>query len=320
MFFPESEVIAREHQDLFDVVEEVDARLSEMFSPAPLRPGDLASLIDADCNQVEGVLDLFVEQGVLFKAEMVECEHCQNLMSADAFQEAIEDEDDFECSICEHPFESDAKRIFVYRMTARSLARPKPCEDDAKKVLDDLARVECVFRRRGQMWVLKFQGETVFMQDSRGLFYIARLLAEPGRDIPAVMLLAAAEGIDTRITGGTSGPVLDDQARAEYGKRFRELQEELEDAKRHNDLGHIDRLQSEMEALGAEIGRATGLGGRKRERTDAEKVRKSVSMAVSRAIDSIEREHKTLAHHLRISISSGFSFKYAPERPIEWVT
>ena len=75
-----------------------------------------------------------------------------------------------------------------------------------------------------------------------------------------------------------------------------------------------------MEAFELEIARATGLGGTKREKTDAERVRKNVSMAVSRAIDSIRDEHAGLGRHLQNSISPGLTFRYDPEDKVGWLT
>jgi hypothetical protein len=170
------------------------------------------------------------------------------------------------------------------------------------------------------MWVLSLDGKTVYMKDSVGLVYIARLLSEPHRDIAAVSLLAARAGIDPRVAAGSSGPILDEQARKDYGRRYTELQEELAKAEAHNDLGRVSKMQAEMEALMTELASATGLGGRDREQTDAEKVRKSVSMAVSRDISKIEAEHESLARHLTASISSGRVFRYSPESPIDWLT
>ena len=85
---------------------------------------------------------------------------------------------------------------------------------------------------------------------------------------------------------------------SKYKQRYTELQEELVEAEDRNDLGRIAQLQSEMDAFGTELARATGLGGKKREKTDAERVRKNVSMAVTRAIDSIRDEHARLGQHL----------------------
>ena len=243
-------------------------------------------------------------------------------MSAAAFRKAIADEEDFECSSCGRPFRRRTPVITVYRMTAETLARPKPAVPtaDVELALRELDQFPNVFRRLGQIWVLKYDGKMILMQDARGLWYLARLLAEPGRTVPAASLLAAVAGIDPRITTGSSGRLLDDEAMANYRKRYAELQEELEDAERSNDLGHIARLQAEQEAFELEIARATGLGGRKREKTDAERVRRNVSMAVMRAIDSIRDEHDVLGRHFRNSISPGLTFCYDPERDPEWLT
>jgi hypothetical protein len=177
-----------------------------------------------------------------------------------------------------------------------------------------------VFRRNGEYWRLTFDGRTVDMKDSVGLAYICRLLNEPNRDIPAVSLLAARAGIDPRAASGSSGKLLEEADREKYGRLYRESSEELEDAKKNNDLGRIAKLQTQMDGLASELARATGLGGRSREKTDADKVRKSVSMAVSRDIERIAGKHAALGRHLQIAISSGYTFRYAPEQPIDWLT
>lgn len=126
MFFPESEAIARKHPDLLRVVTQVDDRLSTISSPAPLRAGDFACAIGADQNQVVSAFDLLAQNGVLSRTEMVECERCHNLMPGDAFRQAVEDEDDFECTTCSRRFSRWSEAIVVYRMTAPALARPRP--------------------------------------------------------------------------------------------------------------------------------------------------------------------------------------------------
>lgn len=322
MYFQESETIVRDHPDLHRTVELIDEQLSTIYSPAPLRPNDFSVVIGSDPNQVVSVFELLAGHGVLLPEEMVECERCHNLMSAAAFQQAMDDEDDFECSSCSRRFRRHTATITIFRMTAKFVTRPKPDGDntDGKAALIGDGGAEYVFQRHEKGWLIKFQGKSALMPDSRGLFYISRLLAEPGRDVPAVSLLAAAAGIDPRVTAGSSGAILTDQTRAEYGTRFNELREELEDAEQNNDLGRIERLQSEMDALGTEIARATGLGGRNRELTDAEKVRKAVSNAVSRAIKKFdEKKYKELVQHLHNSISSGRFFKYDPEQSVDWL-
>jgi hypothetical protein len=126
MYFQESEAIAREHPDLICVVEQVDSQLSGIASPAPLRPADFSSALRVNANQVTSVFELLAQKGVLLAEDMVECDGCNNLMSRDAFRQAIEDEDEFECSSCSRLFRRDSEPIVVYRMTMPSLSRPKP--------------------------------------------------------------------------------------------------------------------------------------------------------------------------------------------------
>ncbi len=176
------------------------------------------------------------------------------------------------------------------------------------------------FKLQGDMWVVSFEGTTVYMRNSVGLGYISRLLMEPHRNVPAVTLLAARAGIDPLVASGSSGEVLDEQAREEYGHRYRGLQDELRRATANNDLGWIEKLEGEMQQLTNELASATGLGGRSREKTDFERVCSSVSMAVSRGIDRIHEHHESLGRHLMVSISRGQTFCYAPDREINWLS
>jgi len=125
MFFQESEAIASEHPDLARVVHQVDGQLSGISSSAPLRPADFSSVLGAEGNQVAAAFELLSQKGVLLAEEMVECGRCQNLMSADDFRQAIDDEDDFDCTGCGHVFPTRSEPIVVYRMTAPSLDRTK---------------------------------------------------------------------------------------------------------------------------------------------------------------------------------------------------
>lgn len=321
MYFHESEAIALEHRDLLPVVEQVDELLATIFTAAPLRPADFSFKLGCDANQVISFFDLLVEREVLLSEAMVECERCHTLMPASAFHEALADEDDFECSSCGRPFRRRTPVMTVYRMTAETLARPKPAvaTPDVELALRELDQNPNVFRRLGQTWVIKYEGQMILLHSLGGLSYVARLLLDPGRTFPAAFLLAAEAGIDPRITTGTSGRALTDETLAEYKEEYIELKTELDEAKERNDLGHIDRLQKKLDFFATEIARATGYGGRKREKSDVERVRKNVSMAVTRAIDGIHAYHERLGKHLRNSVTSGLFFCYDPEHDPRWL-
>jgi hypothetical protein len=94
----------------------------------------------------------------------------------------------------------------------------------------------------------------------------------------------------------------------------REITRDFEEAKKDNDHARVAELEKQKEAFSTEIECATGLGGRKREKSDPERVRKNVSNAVTRAIDAVASEHERLGKHLRNSINSGSVFSYDPER------
>ena len=176
------------------------------------------------------------------------------------------------------------------------------------------------FRRAGEFWDLAFEGSEIkHFADSVGLAYLVRLLAEPHQSIAAVSLLASRAGIDPRIPTGSSGEVLDDEGRRELRERYRELMQDQAEAESMNDLARQANVASELDALTVELNHRLGQGGRSRQTTDADRVRKSVSMAVSREIERITKQLPQLGTHLTAAISSGQFFRYAPDREIDWV-
>jgi hypothetical protein len=48
-----------------------------------------------------------------------------------------------------------------------------------------------VFRREGDYWSIGFEGHTVRVPDLKGMRYLARLLADPGREFHVLDLVAA---------------------------------------------------------------------------------------------------------------------------------
>ena len=321
MFFQESEAIATENLDLRKTVEQVDHLLATIFNSAPLRPEDFAWKLDLDANQVIVVFEILTGCGVLRAESVVECRECQNLVPVPPLKQAEAQQYEFECSGCGCSVERSAPVVTVYRMTDETLARSKPtiATIDVDSALGDLDQYPSVFRRLGHYWVIKYDTELVILNSSGGLSYLARLLVDPGRKIPAAFLLAAEMGIDPRIPVGSSGPVLDDQALAAYRKTYHEITHDLEEAKRNHDHARMAELETQKETFSAEIEKATGLGGRKREMSDSERVRKNVSNAVTRAIEAVAVEHVRLGKHLRNAITSGSVFSYDPERDPQWL-
>jgi hypothetical protein len=84
--------------------------------------------------------------------------------------------------------------------------------------------------------------------------FLARLLEQPGVEIPALELIAEAPDPGAHdphrplTVTGDAGELLDPQARAAYRRRLVDLADELAAAEGDHDLGRIARLRAETES------------------------------------------------------------------------
>jgi hypothetical protein len=178
-----------------------------------------------------------------------------------------------------------------------------------------------IFRRHDDFWMIRFAGKTHHLRDSKGLFYISILINTPDREYHAAQLFAAGAGMEAPLVLGSAGQVLDERARKSYQERIEDLQEGIREAEANNDLGRKQLLQAELDELITQLANATGLGGRNRTASDdAEKVRKSVSMAITRSLSVIKKKNPELWRHLKNALNMGQFLSYSPDSPIPWVT
>jgi hypothetical protein len=186
-----------------------------------------------------------------------------------------------------------------------------------------------LFRREGEYWTVAFGGKVVRMRDAKGLGYLARLLRHPHREFHVLDLLAgdASRGSDTAREDGLAaanadaGVVLDESAKHAYRERIAELEEELEQARRWNDLERTAQIEGELDALTGELARALGLGGRdRRAASDSERARVSVTKALRGAVRRLEDQHPELGHHLSLAVHTGTFCAYDPDprAPVTW--
>ena len=172
-------------------------------------------------------------------------------------------------------------------------------------------------RRDGEDWLLEAGAEHLRLRDARGLHYLRALLAAPGRDIPALDLVAGGAGVHPSATG----PVLDERARSAYRQRLARLAEELAAADRAGDASRSEELQAERQAVLAELRRATGLAGRARQVSpEAERARVNVTRTLRATLDRISRTAPRAGAHLQASIRTGGACRYepGPGGPIGW--
>jgi hypothetical protein len=173
-----------------------------------------------------------------------------------------------------------------------------------------------VFRCDGEVWTLGYAGAVVRLSDAKGLHDIARLLANPGVEIPAADLIGPAARLEASLGADAT---LDAQAQAAYRRRLGELAAEMDAADADHDLERAARARAERDNLVEALSAAYGLGRRPRRLGDAgERARKAVTARIRDSLTRIDRRHPTLAQHLRRSIHTGAVCSYRPPEPTWW--
>ncbi len=176
------------------------------------------------------------------------------------------------------------------------------------------------FRRDDAVWKLTFDGVTAYLPDSKGLRDLRFLLGRPGSEVAAVRLLDPGGGevvVAAKSLGGDA--VLDDEAKARYRRRLDELDELIDTAAGLGQDGRAAVLDRERHALLSELRSAAGLGGRTRRFGDeAERARKTVTARIRDTLRKLDEQHPALAAHLRASVTTGSSCRYAPDDRVPW--
>ena len=142
---------------------------------------------------------------------------------------------------------------------------------------------------------------------------LARLVAEPGRELHVLDLSQGQKAPVGTADRGDSGAALDDEAKRQYRARVLELRAELDEAERWNDTARADAVRKEIDFIARELSQAVGLGGRdRRSGSAAERARVNVQRRIRDAIRRIESYHPGLAKHLDRSIRTGAFCAYEP--------
>jgi hypothetical protein len=176
------------------------------------------------------------------------------------------------------------------------------------------------FLREGEYWSVTYGGSTFRLKDSLGLNYLVRLLEQPGREIHVLDLTGeraaggAGAGVNEAIDTGDAGELLDDEARRAYRRRLEDLEETVAEAESFGDAARAARAREEIEMLGAELGRAVGLGGRARRAGGAaERARSAVQRRIKNAIERIADHSPPLGALLTRTVRTGNYCVYRPE-------
>src|SRR5207244_2095765 len=102
-------------------------------------------------------------------------------------------------------------------------------------------------------------------------------------------------------------------ARDSYRQRLADLREVLAEAESFGDATRAARTREEIDFLGAELGRAVGLGGRSRRAgVAAERARSAVQRRIRNALERIGEHSPPLAAHLARTLRTGNFCVYRP--------
>jgi len=178
------------------------------------------------------------------------------------------------------------------------------------------------FRKVGQGWVIRFDGNETFIKDGIGPIYISLLLRKPYIPIFASDLQAIAAGQQPEHSQRvSSGDKTDATTLEQIHQRYNKLVAELEVARRRGHNSHLEtEIRDEIEKLMNYLADATGWNGYvKKEIDEAEKIRQAAYRAIQRTIILLEELLPQCAEHLENAISTGFTVNYQPTTPIEWV-
>ncbi len=190
------------------------------------------------------------------------------------------------------------------------------------------------FRCEGDYWTVIFDGHTVRVRDLKGMHYLARLLADPGREYHVLDLVAAETGSVASLDNshaarlphsalGDAGEMLDARAKDAYRRRLAEIDDDIEQAHAIGDGERAAQADAERDFLLRELSRAVGLSGRDRRAASAsERARAGVTRAIRHAITRIGDHHPHLGEHLNRTIRTGTYCAYMPDprAPVGWGT
>jgi hypothetical protein len=217
--------------------------------------------------------------------------------------------------------ELEAARAVLDRIEAAQTTDPAAHVEDRDALADQPAAGLNMFRREGDYWSVVFEGRTVRMRDLKGMRYLARLLAHPGRDFHVLDLVAAETGGQSHAALGDAGEMLDARAKNAYRRRLAEIEDDMEQARAIGDTDRAAQSDAERDFLVRELSRAVGLGGRDRRASSAsERARVGVTRAVRQAIGRIGEHHPRLGEHLNRAVRTGTHCAYVPDprAPAAW--
>lgn len=187
-------------------------------------------------------------------------------------------------------------------------------------------RPTAMLARDGAWWVASCDGTSARLRDSKGMRYLAELVAAPGSERHALDLVDRIEGVGLagqpdRRSLGNAGEVIDTRARTAYRHRIEALRADIDDALEDGRLDAAEVLQSELDQLVAQLAQAFGLGGRSRVAASAaERARLNVTRALRAALAKLADALPGPGDALDRGVRTGLYCAYEPvDGAVRWI-
>jgi hypothetical protein len=187
-------------------------------------------------------------------------------------------------------------------------------------------RASATLTHEGSWWVAACDGTSVRLRDSKGLRYVAELVATPGAERHALDLVDRIEGPGDagepdRRALGDAGALLDTSARTAYRRRIEALRSDIDDALDSGRLEAAEALHGELDLLVAQLAHAFGLGGRSRVAASAaERARLNVTRALRTALTRLSEALPAAGPALDRAIRTGTYCAYEPaDDDLRWI-
>ena len=180
-----------------------------------------------------------------------------------------------------------------------------------------------ILRRDGDYWIASRGNHRKVIKHVSGLLLIEHMLNHPAErfhvlELERLVKLPRTAGGFESANESDLGPAIDARAENSYSARIRELQQELDESRRANDLGRVETLENELEFIARELSRALGLHGRpRRAGSRVERARLRITSVIRRAIRYVDNSDTALGYHLKRAIRTGTYCCYLPDLPVE---
>jgi tetratricopeptide (TPR) repeat protein len=190
------------------------------------------------------------------------------------------------------------------------------------------ARSTATLRREDRCWILSCGDTRARLSETKGLRYLAELLASPGVERHALDLVDRVEGVASGQSGldrrhlGDAGELVDARARTAYRHRIEALRAEIDDALETGAEGNAEVLQAELDQLVGQLAQAFGLGGRSRRASSAsERARLNVTRALRAATAKLSEAVPDAGTVLDRRLRTGLYCAYEPDvhDEVRWV-